>query len=109
VTVSGEACGAWTAINRSRDRAVRHSAVETEQKARYAGLSCADEDSNLHPVIPDQALKPIVGVCALSIGSAASFVSRGLDASNVPDGVEVVIDVVTRRSPLTVRRRLRIP
>jgi hypothetical protein len=29
--------------------------------------SCAEEDSNLHPVIPDQALKWIWAVCDASV------------------------------------------
>ena len=38
----------------------------------------AEEDSNLHPVIPDQALKAIVGVCVVSMWLWSVVCGRGI-------------------------------
>jgi hypothetical protein len=44
------------------------SSAERKKAQHLQGfLACAEEDSNLHPVIPDQALKRIWAVCDASV------------------------------------------
>jgi hypothetical protein len=66
-------------------------------------MAAREEDSSVHPVDPDQGVKPIVNVCAVSVGSGASVASAGLEASEVPDGANVVMDVVTACGPAFTR------
>jgi hypothetical protein len=53
----------------------------------------ADEDSNLHPVIPDQALNLVTRVSDPSYASIASTTSADLDASDPMDDLDVAADV----------------
>jgi hypothetical protein len=47
-------------MSRTDPTAVRDAVSSPETESAFAGLcSCAEEDSNLHPDIPDQALKRI--------------------------------------------------
>src|SRR3954452_2268411 len=63
---------------------------------RCAGdSSCAEEDSNLHPVIPDQALNLVTRVSYPSYASRASDVSRFLNGMDVMDDLDVAADVAT--------------
>jgi len=75
---------------------------ENEKAPQTRGiLSCAEEDSNLHPVIPDQAVERS-GRCAMRpYGSTASFRSSEMESSDESDGVHVVSGVVND----DVRRR----
>jgi hypothetical protein len=58
----------------------------------------ADEDSNLHPVIPDQALNLVTRVSDPSYASIASIASRSstnLDDLDDTDVLDVAADVAT--------------
>jgi len=67
------------------------------RKARSRGLSlsCAEEDSNLHPVIPDQALNLVTRVSYPSNASIPSRASTKPDAMDALDGMDVATNVVT--------------
>ena len=62
-----------------------------------AGLSqCAEEDSNLHPVIPDQALNLVTRLSDTSYASRSSRTSGNLDGMDAMDDLDVAADVATR-------------
>ena len=47
---------------------VLDAAVENDESRRRGAVGrCAEEDSNLHPVIPDQALNLVAGIVALHL------------------------------------------
>jgi hypothetical protein len=54
---------------------------------------CAEEDSNLHPVIPDQALNLVTRVSDPSYASISSRSSGFLDVVDVMDDLDVATDV----------------
>jgi hypothetical protein len=54
---------------------------------------CAEEDSNLHPVIPDQALNLVTRVSYPSYASRTSDVSADLDGMDAMDDLDVAADV----------------
>jgi hypothetical protein len=56
---------------------------------------CAEEDSNFHPVIPDQALNLVTRLSDTSYASIASRTSADLDASDAMDDLDVATDVAT--------------
>jgi hypothetical protein len=60
-------------------------------------FECAEEDSNLHPVIPDQARNPrnpsAISVPCVQIVTT----STDLDVMDASDDLDVVTDVVTGR------------
>jgi hypothetical protein len=56
---------------------------------------CAEEDSNLHPVFPDQALNLVTRVSYPSYASISSRTSWNLDAMDVMDDLDVATDVAT--------------
>jgi hypothetical protein len=69
---------------------------------------CAEEDSNLHPVIPDQALNLVTRVSDPSYASISSRTSGNLDVSDGMDDLDVAADVATapgwaRRSQVQFR------
>jgi hypothetical protein len=69
---------------------------ENDENPANAGLSkCAEEDSNLHPVIPDQALNLVTPVSYPSYASRTSESSGFLDAMDVMDDLDVAADVAT--------------
>jgi hypothetical protein len=53
---------------------------------------CAEEDSNLHPVIPDQALNLVTRVSVASYASKSTITSTNLDDM---DDLDVATDVAT--------------
>ena len=64
-----------------RDQGVAAAGPQAAKPPANAGLSlCAEEDSNLHPVIPDQALNLVTRVSYPSDASIASRTSGILDA-----------------------------
>jgi hypothetical protein len=63
-------------------------------------FQCAEEDSNLHPVIPDQALNLVTRLLYPSYASTSSRTSGNLDASDAMDDLVVVTDVATDRIAL---------
>jgi hypothetical protein len=64
--------------------------------ARCAGDSpCAEEDSNLHPVIPDQALNLVTRVSDPSYASIACRTSGILDRMDAMDDLDVAANVAT--------------
>jgi hypothetical protein len=56
---------------------------------------CAEEDSNLHPVIPDQALNLVTQLSDTSYASISSRTSTNLDVMGVMDDLDVATDVAT--------------
>jgi hypothetical protein len=56
---------------------------------------CAEEDSNLHPVIPDQALNLVTWVSDMSYACIWSRASAFLDAMDALDDLDVATDVAT--------------
>jgi hypothetical protein len=71
--------------------------------ARVAAFaSCAEEDSNLHPVIPDQALNLATQVAYRPLRSKASDSTRPADDTDASDDPDVASDVAT---PLVSGRR----
>jgi hypothetical protein len=76
--------------------------LQNDESPAYAGFrECAEEDSNLHPVIPDQALNLVTRVSDPSYASIASRTSTNLDASDVMDGLDVAAEVATASWLLT--------
>jgi hypothetical protein len=74
-------------------------AAREHEKPRSAGLSeCAEEDSNLHPVSPDQALNPVHGCMMLGFRAAACVASTAVDALDMVYDVDVATDVATATS-----------
>ena len=73
--------------------------VLDDESPAYAGLrECAEEDSNLHPVIPDQALNLVTRVSDTSYASRTSDAStflEGMDAMDAMDDLDVATDVAT--------------
>src|SRR5215211_3510873 len=69
------------------------------RKPRGSGAfeRCAEEDSNLHPVIPDQALNLVTRVSDTSYASVASRSSGNVDVSDVMEDLDVAADVATAR------------
>jgi hypothetical protein len=63
---------------------------ETTKALRTQGFrKCAEEDSNFHPVIPDQALNLVTRLSDTSYASIASRTSADLDASDAMDDLDV--------------------
>jgi hypothetical protein len=58
---------------------------------------CAEEDSNLHPVIPDQALNLVTRVSYPSYASTSSRTFADLDAMDAMDDLDVATDVAAER------------
>ena len=56
---------------------------------------CDEEDSNLHPVIPDQALNLVTRVSDPSSASIPSDASTDLDEMKAMDDLDVATDVAT--------------
>jgi hypothetical protein len=59
---------------------------------------CAEEDSNLHPVIPDQALNLVTRVSDPSYASIPSRSSGDLDGMDAMDDLDVAADVAAART-----------
>jgi hypothetical protein len=72
------------------------NALRREKAPQMRGFRrCAEEDSNLHPVIPDQALNLVTRVSYLSCASIPSRTSGNLDISDAMDDLDVATDVAT--------------
>jgi hypothetical protein len=73
------------------------------RKPRGSGVfeRCAEEDSNLHPVIPDQALNLVTRVSDPSYACISSKSSAFLDAMDGLDDPDVAADVATASWLLT--------
>jgi hypothetical protein len=70
--------------------------VGNEKAPQMRGFhECAEEDSNLHPVIPDQALNLVTRVSDPSDASRTSIPSTDLDAMDDMDDLDVAADVAT--------------
>src|SRR5690349_14912613 len=66
------------------------------RKPRICGaFSCAEEDSNLHPVSLDQALNLVTRVSHPSYASRTSYLSADLDGMDALDDLDVATDVAT--------------
>ena len=66
------------------------------RKPRERGaFECAEEDSNLHPVSLDQALKLVTRVSYPSYASRTSYLSADLDGMDAMDDLDVAADVAT--------------
>jgi len=75
----------------------RRSDPLTTKARRMQGFRrCAEEDSNLHPVIPDQALNLVTRVSDTSYTSRSSRTSTNLDGMDAMDDLDVATDVATR-------------
>jgi hypothetical protein len=73
-----------------------HGPAPQREKPRNAGLfTCAEEDSNLHPLSVDQALNLVTRVSDTSYASRTSDVSRDLDEMDAMDDLDVATDVAT--------------
>src|SRR5215218_6193338 len=68
----------------------------TTKAPRTQGFrECAEEDSNLHPVIPDQALNLVTRVSDPSYASRTCRMSADLDGVDGLDDLDVATDVAT--------------
>src|SRR3954468_3590876 len=73
---------------RSHGAGTRYYRDEENPPACRLFRLCAEEDSNLHPVIPDQALNLVTRVSDTSYASTSSRTSGNLDASDVMDALD---------------------
>src|SRR3954467_10158958 len=74
--------------------------TRTTKAPRTQGFRrCAEEDSNLHPVIPDQALNLVTRVSYPPYASRSSRTSGNLDTSDAMDDLDVATDVAAIEAP----------
>ncbi len=78
-----------TKASSARDASHRCGARERQTPAERGFLACAEENSNLHPVIPDQALNPILGFAMLPFRSTACVASFAEEPVDGMDGLDV--------------------
>ena len=83
----------------------RSGSTKTKAPRTRGFRECAEEDSNLHPVIPDQALNLVTRLSYPSYASIASRTSTDLDTSDAMDDLDVAADVATEATagPAEVR------
>jgi hypothetical protein len=86
-------------LPRSGD-AVRRLSKATRKAPLRRAFRCAEEDSNLHPVIPDQALNLVTRVSYPSNASISSRSSSRVDDMDVTDDLDVATDVAAHTGPL---------
>ena len=70
-----------------------HVASTTKAPHTAPFRECAEEDSNLHPVIPDQALNLVTRVSYPSYTSKTFDASADLDGMDGMDDLDVAADV----------------
>ena len=69
--------------------------LTTRKALLCRAFRCAEEDSNLHPVIPDQALNLVTRVSYPSVSARSSVSSRHADDTDASDDLDVATDVAT--------------
>ena len=85
-------------------RRLAHPSPEAAKAPHTQGFrECAQEDSNLHPVIPDQALNLVTPVSYPSYASIASRTSGILDATDGMDDLDVAANVATALNRCSAR------
>jgi hypothetical protein len=92
-----QACGPF-ATRRCREKVapLTGGGLEKTKAPHTRGFrECAEEDSNLHPVIPDQALNLVTRVSYASYTSIPSIPSPDLDAMDGMDDLDVATVVAT--------------
>jgi hypothetical protein len=94
---------------RRHEKVARLSAErpETPKAPRARGFrECAEEDSNLHPVIPDQALNLVTRLSDPFDASRTSIPSTDLDGMDAMEDLDVATDVATSSGTANRRRPL---
>jgi hypothetical protein len=77
----------------------RDVAENDERPAVQGFRSCAEEDSNLHPVIPDQALDLVTRVSHRPDRARSSLSSGSADETDASEDLDLATDVATAGRP----------